>query len=121
MPSLSEVSPSNRLVWTLSTLSRVAAPRRGHSWLVILRISAHALSSYTERKEPFQICRRSAYQNGLPTTYEVFLSLLVYFDRMTERVNAEPILSLHQANQQSLERANADTNAITVPGISYEL
>jgi hypothetical protein len=25
-----------------------------------------------------------------PTTYEVFLSLLVYFDRMTERVNAEP-------------------------------
>ncbi|KAI9808314.1 MAG: hypothetical protein M1825_004771 [Sarcosagium campestre] len=25
-----------------------------------------------------------------PTTYEVFLSLLVYFDRMTERVNAAP-------------------------------
>jgi PHO85 cyclin-6/7 len=26
-----------------------------------------------------------------PTTYEVFLSLLVYFDRMTERVNAAPM------------------------------
>lgn len=42
-----------------------------------------------------------------PTTYEVFLSLLVYFDRMTEKVNAGPMLSLRQANQQSLERANA--------------
>lgn len=41
-----------------------------------------------------------------PTTYEVFLSLLVYFDRMTERVNAGPMLSLRQANQQSLERSN---------------
>lgn len=27
-----------------------------------------------------------------PTTYEVFLSLLVYFDRMTERVNAGPLI-----------------------------
>ena len=26
-----------------------------------------------------------------PTTYEVFLSLLVYFDRMTERVNTAPV------------------------------
>ncbi|KAF2759363.1 cyclin-domain-containing protein [Pseudovirgaria hyperparasitica] len=42
-----------------------------------------------------------------PTTYEVFLSLLVYFDRMTERVNAGPMQSLRQANQQSLERAAA--------------
>jgi hypothetical protein len=42
-----------------------------------------------------------------PTTYEVFLSLLVYFDRMTERVNAGPMLSLRQANQQSLERSDA--------------
>ncbi|EON65041.1 hypothetical protein W97_04276 [Coniosporium apollinis CBS 100218] len=40
-----------------------------------------------------------------PTTYEVFLSLLVYFDRMTERVNAGPMQSLRQANQQSVERA----------------
>ncbi|KAF1953886.1 cyclin-domain-containing protein [Byssothecium circinans] len=53
-----------------------------------------------------------------PTTYEVFLSLLVYFDRMTERVNAGPILSLRQANQQSLERANAETDPTPVPGDS---
>jgi hypothetical protein len=46
-----------------------------------------------------------------PTTYEVFLSLLVYFDRMTERVNAGPMLSLRQANQQSLERANPSDHA----------
>lgn len=46
-----------------------------------------------------------------PTTYEVFLSLLVYFDRMTERVNAGPMLSLRQANQQSLDRANAEADA----------
>src|ERR1700760_4192558 len=44
-----------------------------------------------------------------PTTYEVFLSLLVYFDRMTERVNSGPIQSLRQANQQSLERHAATT------------
>jgi hypothetical protein len=31
-----------------------------------------------------------------PTTYEVFLSLLVYFDRMTERVNAAPLQALRQ-------------------------
>jgi hypothetical protein len=43
-----------------------------------------------------------------PTTYEVFLSLLVYFDRMTERVNAGPMQSLRQANQQSLERSNME-------------
>jgi hypothetical protein len=42
-----------------------------------------------------------------PTTYEVFLSLLVYFDRMTERVNAGPILSLRQAGQQSLDRSES--------------
>ncbi|KAF1998068.1 cyclin-domain-containing protein [Amniculicola lignicola CBS 123094] len=45
-----------------------------------------------------------------PTTYEVFLSLLVYFDRMTERVNAGPLQSLRQANQQSLERSNSEAN-----------
>lgn len=44
-----------------------------------------------------------------PTTYEVFLSLLVYFDRMTERVNSGPMQSLRQASQQSLERATADS------------
>jgi PHO85 cyclin-6/7 len=45
-----------------------------------------------------------------PTTYEVFLSLLVYFDRMTERVNAGPMVSLRQANQQSLDRLHASQN-----------
>lgn len=38
-----------------------------------------------------------------PTSYEVFLSLLVYFDRMTERVNAGPMETLRQANQQAVE------------------
>jgi hypothetical protein len=33
-----------------------------------------------------------------PTTYEVFLSLLVYFDRMTERVNAAPMQDLRRAS-----------------------
>jgi hypothetical protein len=41
-----------------------------------------------------------------PTSYEVFLSLLVYFDRMTERVNAGPMQSLREANQQAVD-ANA--------------
>ncbi|KAL0938336.1 cyclin-dependent protein kinase complex component [Colletotrichum truncatum] len=35
-----------------------------------------------------------------PTTYEVFLSLLVYFDRMTERVN-EMVVKHEQARRQS--------------------
>jgi hypothetical protein len=39
-----------------------------------------------------------------PTTYEVFLSLLVYFDRMTERVNAAPIQALHR---DSVEQENS--------------
>ena len=38
-----------------------------------------------------------------PTSYEVFLSLLVYFDRMTERVNAGPMQSLRQANEAAME------------------
>ncbi|RDL36918.1 Uncharacterized protein BP5553_06270 [Venustampulla echinocandica] len=38
-----------------------------------------------------------------PTTYEVFLSLLVYFDRMTERVNAPS----QQAAQESAEQDNS--------------
>ncbi|KAI9683321.1 MAG: hypothetical protein M1829_005391 [Trizodia sp. TS-e1964] len=37
-----------------------------------------------------------------PTTYEVFLSLLVYFDRMTERVNAGPMQSLRRASEQGM-------------------
>jgi PHO85 cyclin-6/7 len=35
-----------------------------------------------------------------PTTYEVFLSLLVYFDRMTELVNSGPIQSMRRANSR---------------------
>ena len=38
-----------------------------------------------------------------PTSYEVFLSLLVYFDRMTERVNAGKMESLRQANEAAME------------------
>ncbi|KAK5112918.1 hypothetical protein LTR62_003740 [Meristemomyces frigidus] len=39
-----------------------------------------------------------------PTSYEVFLSLLVYFDRMTERVNAAPMQSLKEANEQGFDQ-----------------
>jgi hypothetical protein len=39
-----------------------------------------------------------------PTTYEVFLSLLVYFDRMTERVNAQPLQALRR---DSMEQDNS--------------
>lgn len=35
-----------------------------------------------------------------PTTYEVFLSLLVYFDRMTERVNAGPMSRLEHPDTE---------------------
>jgi hypothetical protein len=34
-----------------------------------------------------------------PTTYEVFLSLLVYFDRMTERVNTAPLQTLRRDSE----------------------
>lgn len=56
-----------------------------------------------------------------PTTYEVFLSLLVYFDRMTERVNAGPMLSLRQANQQSLELPEAASVQAATPPPSGSL
>ena len=46
-----------------------------------------------------------------PTTYEVFLSLLVYFDRMTERVNAGPMSGLRKANQQSVEHSKSAMSA----------
>ncbi|KAB5522116.1 cyclin-domain-containing protein [Coniochaeta sp. 2T2.1] len=39
-----------------------------------------------------------------PTTYEVFLSLLVYFDRMTERVN-DMVLKAEEARRQQLAQA----------------
>jgi hypothetical protein len=55
-----------------------------------------------------------------PTTYEVFLSLLIYFDRMTERVNAGPMTSMHRDEQQSIERANLAAPSDTVrPATSH--
>lgn len=39
-----------------------------------------------------------------PTTYEVFLSLLVYFDRMTERVN-DMVMKSEEARRRQLEAA----------------
>ena len=42
-----------------------------------------------------------------PTTYEVFLSLLIYFDRMTERVNTEPINSMRQGSNGRRTARNA--------------
>lgn len=53
-----------------------------------------------------------------PTTYEVFLSVLVYFDRMSERVNRWPMQSLRQANQDSLERASARSEGNNSPTLS---
>lgn len=49
-----------------------------------------------------------------PTSYEVFLSLLVYFDRMTERVNAGPIQSLREA-EMSLKRHSSSNESIGSP------
>lgn len=53
-----------------------------------------------------------------PTTYEVFLSLLVYFDRMTERVNDLVVKSEEARRQQqpraSQARPSAGTDVDTV-------
>lgn len=38
-----------------------------------------------------------------PTTYEVFLSLLVYFDRMTEKVNSGLMQNMRQASLSPME------------------
>jgi len=46
-----------------------------------------------------------------PTSYEVFLSLLVYFDRMTERVNAGPMQSLREANAQAFQKDKSRRNS----------
>jgi hypothetical protein len=46
-----------------------------------------------------------------PTTYEVFLSLLVYFDRMTERVNASPLQSLNPDNELANSRPSSSYSA----------
>ncbi len=53
-----------------------------------------------------------------PTTYEVFLSLLVYFDRMTEMVNDGSMQSLRQKAQSSAaySRSPADVSSISSAG-----
>lgn len=43
-----------------------------------------------------------------PTTYEVFLSLLVYFDRMTERVN-DMVMKSEEARRAQLEAQQAQS------------
>ncbi|KAK4992651.1 cyclin-like protein interacting with PHO85 [Elasticomyces elasticus] len=53
-----------------------------------------------------------------PTSYEVFLSLLVYFDRMTERVNSGPMQTLREANQQALEHAGNDSEGSSHSSVS---
>ena len=51
-----------------------------------------------------------------PTSYEVFLSLLVYFDRMTEKVNAGPIQSLREASEKTVQsRARQQDADTTTP------
>ncbi|KAK3989758.1 hypothetical protein QBC44DRAFT_327061 [Cladorrhinum sp. PSN332] len=51
-----------------------------------------------------------------PTTYEVFLSLLVYFDRMTERVN-DMVVKSEEARRVQQQSAAAQQNAPAVdPG-----
>jgi PHO85 cyclin-6/7 len=45
-----------------------------------------------------------------PTTYEVFLSLLVYFDRMTERVN-NMVVEAEQARRQAQAQQQARTSS----------
>ncbi|KAM0274959.1 hypothetical protein ACHAQH_007689 [Verticillium albo-atrum] len=47
-----------------------------------------------------------------PTTYEVFLSLLVYFDRMTERVN-EMVVKNEEQRQANPEPASAAASKAT--------
>ena len=44
-----------------------------------------------------------------PTSYEVFLSLLVYFDRITERVNARPMQGLRQATEAAMKSRGSAT------------
>jgi hypothetical protein len=58
-----------------------------------------------------------------PTSYEVFLSLLVYFDRMTERVNAGPMQSLREAHNQAFhQNASAGSSrASSSCGVSSEM
>lgn len=47
-----------------------------------------------------------------PTTYEVFLSLLVYFDRMTERVN-DMVMKAEEAKEEAKKQAQSSKSAQT--------
>lgn len=49
-----------------------------------------------------------------PTSYEVFLSLLVYFDRMTERVNAGPMQTLREQNQNAVQDNARNSSTISL-------
>ncbi|KAL8774642.1 MAG: hypothetical protein Q9203_004125, partial [Teloschistes exilis] len=49
-----------------------------------------------------------------PTTYEVFLSLLVYFDRMTETVNSGSVRSLR--DHEALSRSSSSSPTKSSPG-----
>ena len=52
-----------------------------------------------------------------PTTYEVFLSLLVYFDRMTEKVNSGLMRNMRRASlspMEDCEAPQADSKEIAV-------
>lgn len=46
-----------------------------------------------------------------PTTYEVFLSLLVYFDRMTERIN-DLVMKAEEAKKQAQSSKSAQTDVV---------
>lgn len=52
-----------------------------------------------------------------PATYEVFLSLLVYFDRMTDKVNAGPLQSLRKTHDEESSRqaSTSETSPDLVP------
>lgn len=55
-----------------------------------------------------------------PTTYEVFLSLLVYFDRMTERVN-NMVMEAEEARRQSLAQQPPATASTPKPTVDIDM
>ena len=55
-----------------------------------------------------------------PTTYEVFISLLVYFDRMTEKVNSGPMQTLQrQANVATPDQHDSPNLPATTDSKDY--
>lgn len=57
-----------------------------------------------------------------PTTYEVFLSLLVYFDRMTEMINSGSLSSFHEdqrpKSSASLESTRSTSNGTAATAVN---